>query len=69
MDMLSMGGYGGYVWTSYALTVIVVLVCFLQSRRRHRSIREELKARLAATAGDYGKPTPNAGENPGENAE
>jgi heme exporter protein CcmD len=49
MDMLSMGGYGGYVWTSYGLTLIVVLVCFLQSRRRHRRIRDELTTRLLAT--------------------
>ena len=50
MDILSMGGYGGYVWTSYALTAIVVVICYLQSRRRLRRIRDELKARLLATA-------------------
>jgi len=51
MDMLSMGGYGGYVWTSYGLTLIVVLACFLQSRRRHSRLREELRARFLATEG------------------
>lgn len=48
MDMLSMGEYGAYVWTSYALTLAVVLVCFLQGRRRHRRIRDELLARHRA---------------------
>jgi heme exporter protein D len=63
MDMLSMGGYGGYVWTSYGLTFIVVLVCLLQSRRRHRRIRDELTTRLAATEAGHGKAREKAGEN------
>lgn len=48
MDILSMGGYGAYVWASYALTAIVTLVCFVQGRRRHRRIRDELGARHRA---------------------
>ena len=62
MDMLSMGGYGGYVWTSYALTLIVVLVSFLQSRRRHRRIRKELTTRFVAMEGGHGAATEKAGE-------
>jgi heme exporter protein CcmD len=66
MDMLSMGGYGGYVWTSYALTLIVVLVCWLQSRRRDRRIRNELTTRLLAAErvakGATNGPTETAGE-------
>lgn len=65
MDMLSMGGYGGYVWTSYGLTFIVVLICFLQSRHRHRRIRNELANRFAAMEGHHGK----AGAKPAEKAE
>ena len=63
MDMLSMGGYGGYVWTSYALTFAVVLVCFLQSRRRHRRIRDELGAWFRATEGSRAGATGRTGEN------
>lgn len=62
MDMLSMGGYGGYVWTSYGLTVIVVLACYLQSRRRLRRIRDELGTRFRATAGSMERATEKAGE-------
>lgn len=69
MDMLSMGGYGGYVWTSYALTLIVVLVSFLQSRRRHRRIRDELTARFVAMEGGHGRASEEVGDRAGEKAE
>jgi heme exporter protein CcmD len=46
MDLLSMGGYGVYVWTSYALTFGVVLLCVVQGRRRHRRVFSDLRARL-----------------------
>lgn len=45
-EMLSMGGYGGYVWTAYALTFGVLFVCVVQARRRHRRIMREIKMRL-----------------------
>lgn len=48
MELMSMGGYGAYVWTSYALTFGVVLVCVLQARRRHRRVVHELRTRLEA---------------------
>lgn len=54
-DPWSMGGYGAYVWTCYALTFTVVAVCFLQGRQRLRKVREEIRARLVATdPGDGG---------------
>ncbi len=46
MDMLSMGEYGGYVWSSYLLTLIVVVASLVQARRRHRRIRDEITQRL-----------------------
>ena len=48
MEMWSMGGYGAYVWTSYALTLGVVLACVVQGKRRHRRVVRELRARLSA---------------------
>jgi heme exporter protein CcmD len=48
-----MGGYGSYVWTAYALTFGVVLVCVAQGRRRHRRVLEDLRARLRAAAKGY----------------
>ena len=43
-----MGGYGGYVWTAYALTFGVLAICAFQARRRHRRIVDEIRIRLKA---------------------
>jgi heme exporter protein D len=48
MEILSMGGYGAYVWTAYALTFGVLALCALQARRRHRRILREIRMRLEA---------------------
>jgi heme exporter protein CcmD len=45
-EVLSMGGYGAYVWTCYALTFTVVIVCFVQGRRRQQRIQDEIRATL-----------------------
>lgn len=44
MELLSMGGYGAYVWTCYALTLGVIILCIAQGRRRHRKVFNELRA-------------------------
>lgn len=48
MDFLLMGKYGAYVWSSFGITAIVLVVCVLQARRRHRNVINELKTRLEA---------------------
>jgi heme exporter protein D len=48
MEILSMGGYGAYVWTAYAATFAVLVVCALQARQRHRRILQNLEVRLKA---------------------
>lgn len=48
IEMLSMGGYGPYVWTAYAATFGVLAVCALQARRRHGRIVREIRTRLKA---------------------
>ncbi|MGH8194140.1 MAG: heme exporter protein CcmD [Woeseiaceae bacterium] len=48
MDVLSMGGYGVYVWTAYAVTFGVIAVCAIQARQRHRRILKNLKGRRNA---------------------
>lgn len=48
METLSMGGYGAYVWTAYALTFGVLAICALQARRRRRRIVHEIRIRLKA---------------------
>ena len=47
MEMLAMGKYGAYVWSSFAITAIVLLVCVLQGRKRHKNVVNELRARIA----------------------
>ena len=50
-DFLSMGGYAGYVWTSYAVFFIVLAVDALapvwQRRRALRDLRGRLKREAA----------------------
>ena len=45
---LAMGGYGAYVWSCFGLTLVVVVVCVLQSRRRHERVLKNLRTRLVA---------------------
>jgi heme exporter protein D len=47
-DMLAMGGYGAYVWSSFALTLIVVVICVVQVRSRHQQVFSDIKTRLRA---------------------
>ncbi|MFO7190100.1 MAG: heme exporter protein CcmD [Pseudomonadota bacterium] len=39
----AMGGYGAYVWGSYAVTAVVMIAELVLVRRRHRAAREGLK--------------------------
>ncbi len=43
-----MGGYGAYVWSSFGLTLIVLIVCVVQARRRHQTVLQQIKTRLRA---------------------
>jgi heme exporter protein CcmD len=48
MEALAMGGYGAYVWSSFALTLIVVIICVVQVKRRHQQVINEIKTHLRA---------------------
>ncbi len=52
MDMFAMGEYGPFVWSSYFLTLIVVVASTVQARRRHRQIEEEIRQRLRIEESD-----------------
>ncbi len=52
MDMFAMGGYGPFVWSSYFLTLIVVVASTVQARRRHRQIEEGIRQRLRIEESD-----------------
>ena len=43
-----MGEYGIFVWSSYLLTLVVVVFSTIQARRRHRQIADEIRKILKA---------------------
>ncbi len=47
MEMLAMGEYGSFVWSSYLLTLIVVVTTAVQAKRRHRQIEAGIRRRLS----------------------
>ena len=51
-EVLAMGGYGAYVWTSFGLTLVVLIVCVLQGRRRHTHIVNDVRTRIRAMEAD-----------------
>lgn len=48
MDALAMGKYGAYVWTSFGLTLIVMLVCVVQAKTRQSRTYKQIATRLKA---------------------
>ncbi len=47
LKFLEMGGYAWYLWPSYALTLIVVVVNIVTARRALRAAQREATGRLA----------------------
>lgn len=52
IEILAMGGYGAYVWSSFGLTLVVLLTCAAQGARRHRTVFNQLRARIRAMESD-----------------
>ena len=54
-EFLAMGGHGGYVWSAYGITLLVLMISGWATTRRHR---EALKLALRAgpPAGPARKP-------------
>jgi len=48
MEMLAMGKYGAYVWSSFALMVFVMVICVIQARSSQRRIYKLIETRLRA---------------------
>mgnify|MGYP000554207440 CR=1 FL=1 len=42
-EFLSMGGYGLYVWGSYAVTAVVLILNVLAARVREKNVRRQLR--------------------------
>ena len=50
-EFFDMGGYAAYVWPSYVLTLVVVVLNIVWARRLLAKSREEARGRLAMRAG------------------
>jgi heme exporter protein D len=48
MELLAMGKYGAYVWSSFALMLIVMVASVMQARARHRRVYQDIESRLRA---------------------
>tara|TARA_R110002049_G_scaffold23726_51_gene84297 strand:+ start:903 stop:1064 length:162 start_codon:yes stop_codon:yes gene_type:complete len=48
MDKLAMGGYGIYVWSSFALAFAVLAINEWRARRRFRRVFREVEVRIKA---------------------
>lgn len=47
-EAIAMGDYGAYVWSSFGLTLIVLVVCVVQGRRRHSRVINDVTTRIRA---------------------
>jgi heme exporter protein D len=45
-DFLAMGGYGAYVWSSYAVFFVVLAIEALAPRAQRRRVLADLRGRL-----------------------
>jgi len=52
MDKISMGGYGVYVWSCFALAVVVLVICDWRARLRQRRVYRDIEVRIKAL-GDH----------------
>ncbi len=48
MDILAMGGYGYYIWSSFGLGLAVLVITVVQARRHHDAVYREIEQRLKA---------------------
>ena len=49
-DFLSMGGYGAYLWPSYAVFAIVLAIDALAPRLKRRRVLAEIRGKLKRRA-------------------
>ena len=48
MELFMMGKYTAHVWSSFGITAVVLIICMVQARRRHRNVLSDLKVRIKA---------------------
>ena len=44
-EWFAMGGYGGYVWASYGLTLVIIVYNLIAPIRRERRLLQEIARR------------------------
>ena len=48
IEALAMGKYGWHVWSSFGLTLAVLIICSWQARRLHKSVLGDIRTRIHA---------------------
>ena len=49
-EFFAMGGYAPYVWSTFGITLVVLVINVITAQRRLRQVREQLKLRAARDA-------------------
>ena len=52
MSVFTMGSYGGYVWTCFALAAVVLIICDWRARVRQRQVYRDIEVRIRALGPD-----------------
>ena len=47
-EFISMGGYGLYVWGSFGVTALLMIMEVFQAARQHKSMRDSLRIQAAS---------------------
>ncbi len=53
MDAMAMGEYGPYVWSSFALTALVLVICDWRARWRQRQVYRDIEVRIKALEDEH----------------
>ncbi len=48
METLAMGEYGIYIWSSFLLGAVVLLICDWRARLRQRQVYRDIEVRIKA---------------------
>jgi heme exporter protein CcmD len=48
MEVFAMGGYGAYVWSSFILCTVVLVICDWRARRRQKMVYRDIEVRIKA---------------------
>lgn len=50
-DFLAMGGYAPYVWSAWTISIVVLGIVWMQTRREWRRVRGEMAAVMVTEEG------------------